>query len=869
MQLCSKILRNDFILLRQHNYRSWIYSPFIKATPQNYIVLSASHLSTVAPFNVTTTDTTHVLADVFAASPSDSGASTYEKAFLPLDASPSNAKPSLPAQSQNANQISGLVADHAAKKTSTCPSGRLRTFKNTYASRLSAQKRRKENKLLVNQVLKDKGQTSYDWRIPLRMLESHVSSLDDQYEGRDQALDAQTEKTTFENNKAPAPVQIKRVRFRARTDFTLARDVPKPNTQCDSSLVDYLEDVRSTQFTKDKVPRISSNDSKDESNTTYIIRIFEDVFRSDEWRNHLSAQAYNTALRFYYDHGLISKARRLFIQMENSDIHIPIETSNLVLRGAASSRDLHSFTFILQKLLQRGFKPNYETWRLLLMTITSDEVRAIVAQRMWERRVFYARPQQRNIMQMIVQNEMGRYVANHGDAEAIMDYMDKHYKGEWLATSTGNKLLCEFSKHHSVPETLDLLLKLKTRGFKADYVSLGTVLHHCLILKQHRNAIQILEFFDYQFGLQPEKLGHEILFSIAWKNHLLNFARIVWKHACIRGHATSKMRRLVVRSLLVRPAAHLPFSRATRFRKLLGKFVTRAIKPHEYNKPSSTPVLGVEVDRGNLSRVERFRALVCTDLCLARRVHLLQDFGSLLSKALDLDMIWAARNILRTATPKRILNDAIQMDYKILAPTKGSVAAAKRRVAKSPSNPSIIQQHTSGTLAQHAAMKSKTRIVGPKTRQHGAEWSFRKTQALFPRAVQVSPKTLSESEQVRFVGPKIRKYGAERSFRKLPVPVLRTAQICPKTLLESQQTRSDRPKQQKHRAQRSFRKIQMFAPRKAQVSPEIRKHTVKGSLRTVQMSPKIIPDSHETARLHASLDDVLSMEDAAGKVDPG
>lgn len=552
---------------------------------------------------------------------------------------------------------------HAASRTTKLIAEDLRRDSKLRASRFAAQRRRKESRLLVNQLLQDKGQLSYDWRVPLRLLEQHAWSAVVPAHGKRQNLDTQVDKP------AAAPLdhhipRIARVPSRGRSHIMSARDVPKPKTWSVSSLANYIEDLAMTQFANDKVPQIIPVDVTRSSNMTFIVNVLDEIFQSPEPKRYLSVRAYNIALRFYYNQRLVSKARSLFIQLEDSRVEIPTETFNIVLQGAASSKDLHNFTFILQKAMQRGFRPDSETWNLLLVAVTSEKVRAVIIQRMWESGIINDWAEKRGVMRLIIQNEIASHIDKRGDRGAFLDHLDQHYGVEWLTTSTGNKLLHEYSKRFVLPATLALLPAMKQRGFAANAVSLNTLLHHCLLLRQHRNAIKVLEAFHYQFGLWPGKMGHEIMFMMAWRSRLLNFARIVWRHACIYGYVTFKMRNLVFRSLLTKTPVQRSDSKAVRFRELVGKFVISAVEPDELEKASLIPHLGTRSHQPQQIVTRTARLQLQKDLCLARTTGLPRELRKLLLEALELDMEWAAEQVPQRATLQQLLRDGIQMDVQ-------------------------------------------------------------------------------------------------------------------------------------------------------------------------------------------------------------
>ena len=568
------------------------------------------------------------------------------------------------------------------------------------ASMFAARKRSKEHRLLVNRLLKGKSPLSYDWRIPLRLLEQHYKPLQIQIPDKPRELDRQENKlndTTLEGQNRDRMVHV---RSRDRRNLKLARDLEKPSVWSESKLVEYCEDLVESQYSKDRIPQYLGNPSVGSNNLNDIMIRLDDIFHSSITKRYLNLQVYNIALRFYYAHGIFSKARSLLTQMEDLKIDISTETFNEILKGAASSQDLHNFTFILRKGIQLGFKPDGETWNMLLMTVTSDGVRAVIIQKMRERGVIDALPGNRGLTRLIVQTEVASHIEKHGDRETLLDHLDKTYGITWLTTSTGNKLLDEFSKYASVPETLALLPEMKLRGFVPDEVSLHALLRHCLLQRQHRNAVHTVQFFHYHFGLRPGKMAYEVLFLMAWKGRLLNLVRIVWRYACSNGHLTFRMRNLVLKSLTVKARIEAAGSRAVGFKELVGEFVVSVGKAG--SQQAKLPP-NLEQNGQSRSTVRIAKAQLGNGIRITEGVAMPQEFGKYLLMALDLDMQWAAAKFPQMAT----IDQMVQEGIEVMAP-----------VVKDPMTTTFLRgpKHTYGQTYRWSVIRRIGRRRSPKIR---------------------------------------------------------------------------------------------------------------------------------------------------------
>jgi len=535
-------------------------------------------------------------------------------------------------------------------------------------ARFAAWKKHREHMLLVNRALKDKSQLSYDWRIPLWFLErSFLPSV------KQNSAGGTSSNSQLNTSSDPTPgdqgsFRIARIPSRHQNNITIARRIPRPFAWSESTLADYVEDLAESQKSNCKIPRTSQAYSKWTPNITDVLTAFDEIFYSPTMEAYLSSRAYNVALRFYYDYGLVSKARSLFIKMLESKIGSQTDTINNVLKGAASSHDLHNFTFILLRGLQRGFKPDGETWNMLLMAITSSKVRAFITQRMWERGVLKVLPTRRGTMRLIIHNELAFHINMRGDRGAFLDHLDERYGKTWLTTSTGNKLLDEYSKRFTLPEALSLLHGMKLRGFVPDEVSLNTLLQHCLVLRQQQNAIETLRSFDHHFGLRPGRVTYETLFLLAWKCRLLNSAKVIWRTACLCGHVTFKMRKLVFQSLVAGFHAHVSNNGMARFSKLAGRFIVGA------GEPSS---LGPEQHKSKANLAYMY---LRNDFRVTRFIGTPANLETIMLKALDLDRTWAVAKFSRTATMQQMLQEGVQMEFDMPSVVRKHIRIPERLV---------------------------------------------------------------------------------------------------------------------------------------------------------------------------------------------
>ena len=514
------------------------------------------------------------------------------------------------------------------------------------------------DKQLVNQRLKDKGPLSYDWRIPLFQLEQSAASS-----------------TKIQNGKSDSSTEYRIRRIQHGPDqysARLAREVPRPAVWSEAKLYYYVAQIADSQKSQRNIPRSRKKIYLDgSSNKADVAKIFEELFYDNRIKKFLSSEACNAALRFFYMHGMISKAQALFSRMESLKLNIPSDTFNLILRSAALNKDLHNFTYLLQRMLQRGFRPDENTWVNLLIAVNSTEVRAIVAHKMDERNVILGPRSRKAVAGLMIPTEVDIHLGSGHNPNTFIDRMDIRYGPQWVTTRAGNSLLYEMGKREC-RNGLALVEQLKQRSFVPDEVTMNTLLRLWLQRSLYHDAIEVLRYFDCHFRMGPGDKVYETLLKLAWNNRWLNWARVIWRSACIDGHVNFQTRNRVFQSLLDHDLRELPSldkagsrdneGRGQIFRKLAGSFVVGVRRPQTAELAELGKALWVsELDSKRLS-VKRARLQVQSDLRIAKSCRLKVPLHELLRQALDLDQKWKAEGFWKNEDRQQMLQDGIQVE---------------------------------------------------------------------------------------------------------------------------------------------------------------------------------------------------------------
>ena len=415
----------------------------------------------------------------------------------------------------------------------------------------------KLGKAFVKTRLKKKGSWSYDWRVPFGLLQQHYQ--------RD-SVGLGGEKTqrfrgVISNQQRPED--------RPRFSETHTDRIPRPDIWSPLTFLSYVEDLTSSSVSRVMHQHIYG---ACESHVATISRKLEELFTDPLLKDSLTARAFDTACAFLVKYGFIPTTRVVFSQLDKLGLSINAATFNAILRGAASHKDLHNYTFFLQAMVRRGVKPNGETWITLLMAIHPKAVKLLILRAMGERGVLDQTSTLKDAVNQIVRDEVAAHFDTAHELTAFLDFMDRRYGSDWPSVSACNRILDELGERGLLLQCFDMLGFMKQRRIKPNSVALNTLLTHCSKQRNMDGAIQVLRTFESSFDIFLVENHFHQLFMLTWKKQLLNCCRVVWRYACMAA-AVSYPTQKLVKDSLARPILSQRKSMADAWRCTVGKCI--------------------------------------------------------------------------------------------------------------------------------------------------------------------------------------------------------------------------------------------------------------------------------------------------------
>ncbi|KAL8946812.1 MAG: hypothetical protein Q9222_006837 [Ikaeria aurantiellina] len=486
----------------------------------------------------------------------------------------------------------------------------------------------KSDKEFRNQMLKDKGSWSYDWRTPLRDLEEQPIP------GR-----------STDTGKTLVPINHDRIQIQHNIK---ADDIPKPSIWTEKSFHVYVAQLASSKVDRLVARRIYPRGI---AHADAVADILTRLFADQNLRYAVSITAGNVGLGFFFSHGRFARGRNLFDRLQELQKGRHSSTFNIMLKAAADQKDLFTFTYILKTMIRHGVRPNLHTWIYLAQAVQDNEVRMKIVEKLSEKGLL----RNSSTLQAAVATLMPQILTAHfisgKDYLSLLESLDSRFGPHWYSGLSCERIVEEVGLKKSIQEALVVLQELHKRGYNPTQGMLLLLLRQCSWTKAHKTATEILRLFHEDFSVNPSRPIYDVLFKQAWRNRLHNSCRVIWMHACVTGHTSFNMQETIRRSLYAERSLEPEAKSLLRFWE---EFAGKVITGHGMNnsfprflylmslwKPANESVN----DRDRFLRA--VKSILNGDLAAVGQYDTAKPLDELFSEALAMDERWAAGRALR------------------------------------------------------------------------------------------------------------------------------------------------------------------------------------------------------------------------------
>ncbi|KAI4135235.1 MAG: hypothetical protein LQ347_000842 [Umbilicaria vellea] len=445
--------------------------------------------------------------------------------------------------------------------------------------------------------------------------------------------------------------------------------IPRPDIWSPLSFLIYVEDLTSSSVSRNMQHQLYG---AHDSHAAAVARKLEDLFSDPSVKKNFTVRAFDTACVFLVKHSFIPTTRVLFTRMDEYELSFNAGTFNAILRGAASLKDLHSYTFFLQTMVRRGVKPNGETWIALLIAIQRKSVKLVIVGTMRERGILDRTSTLKDAVNQIIGDEVVAHLESGQEITAFFDFMDRNYGLDWVSVSAGNRVLEELGGRGLLLQCVDVLGFMEQRRTKPNLVTLKTLLGHCSRQLDLDGAIQVLRVFRSLFRIYPEEGHFHLLFKLAWRKQLLNCCRVLWRYACMAAAVSYWTQAFVTGSLALSTSSQQK-SRLEAWRCTAGKCIV-GVRHGDGNiddalRLSTVRQLVTMAGAATpLSEHPRFALLrkkvVTTDLEAAKRYRPTSALAEKLEEALAMDRRWFREGTFKDSSTMWKVENGIDVPVK-------------------------------------------------------------------------------------------------------------------------------------------------------------------------------------------------------------
>lgn len=357
-----------------------------------------------------------------------------------------------------------------------------------------------------------------------------------------------------------------------KVDWRLAPDkIPRPHIWTPDTFLEYVRAITNSSISNHI--KMTDREDNDPDLRVLYVSMVSDLFSNPECMPHVTKAACHEALQFFLDANMIKDLRILFVRMSMLEIEMDVETFNIMLRGAAKSRNLAAFHFILHLMLNRGFIPNPRTWLAFLEAHSNMEIRIHVINGMKERGLLRNKAVVKGICFGITKYEIEASLDNQQSQEEFIAHMDARYTPFWLSKGSGSRILDALGSRGLISRCWEFLHFMHSRNIDPNTACINTILFHCKEQRNFTGAIEVLRALPPTRKYVPNEETFDRLFFMAWESQNYNMVRVIWRYACLYAATSATMRHRMFRSLQVATKSKEPEAGRARFRQLVGPVV--------------------------------------------------------------------------------------------------------------------------------------------------------------------------------------------------------------------------------------------------------------------------------------------------------
>lgn len=394
-----------------------------------------------------------------------------------------------------------------------------------------------------------------------------------------------------------------------------------------------------------------------------VTRALLNLFQAPQMEPFISSYACVSAFTFLAKHRKFPEVRHIFRILDEHKTLVPPEVFHVLMRAAADAQDLHVYSFILRLMLRRKLQPTWQTWAAFvrLMSAVSTPRTANIIQAMRERGLFVSLAARQAVAEVLASEPYKEWLQTGGTTQGYLDHCDRIWEDpRWLSDSCANRMLDVQVTTGNFEDAELVLNALEGRGRRANVTSLNTILGACTLHGNTQPAVAIMaRLLGTNAWIQPDQTTFDSLFRLAWNRRSFNLLRVVWRHACMHGHVSFDMQRLMESTIIkyavskgsndsASDIADASVSRSEQFKSFAAKVAvglhsTLSLEQLDallrYGSEQS-PYTGEQASEQARLRRKMLQGFVKADMQQVGRMRPVYSLGEMVVKADEMDQSW-------------------------------------------------------------------------------------------------------------------------------------------------------------------------------------------------------------------------------------
>ncbi|PHH72021.1 hypothetical protein CDD82_6218 [Ophiocordyceps australis] len=331
-------------------------------------------------------------------------------------------------------------------------------------------------------------------------------------------------------------------------------EIPRPRVWTKESLEKYTATIANSRIRPDlvmKFYRKPGAHGKLINTESMRIRLLLATMSTASGRRCATASVIERIMALAARHlGYITKARKLLIRAENSNVPLGTDAFNILLQGYLVRHDISFFHTMVFFMGELEIPPNTYTWLLFLKLVQRRIIREKVIAAMQNLGMLEDIAARRGVASVMAGQEA--HLAFHKGATLgnfVEEYSKRWIKDEWLPPGALNAVLTEHLRFHHRQDGHIHEYQEFLKDHPVDMSTINVVLRHAAAAKDWVSGLWAVDML-HKHGHRPNQQTYTYLLALAHELHLPATLGVIFFYAVLERKLRHVARKVVDRVFL-------------------------------------------------------------------------------------------------------------------------------------------------------------------------------------------------------------------------------------------------------------------------------------------------------------------------------